>query len=289
MFFLKYYRHCIFLLSNVLFLTTTFSQNSLIEKTLHYNTLMSEGVQKMSNNEWENAIQYFDSAATIFPYYHKPFFQLILCYNTLNDTLNTFISAVKMCQTTTKLDVINQVYLDPLINTQLYQYYIQIQDSIYNQAINKFDSNFVFDIQNLLEFKKSRMKLRFKDTVALNRLLQICFKYNAFPSALNVGSNLYRRTINSIIENSLFWYNPEDSIWKEMKHYIEIEYQKGGIESSFFATIEDIDSYYRTKIVKYGTLSKENFSDAIFLSPMETIKNRKEIGLYPIERDNPIQ
>lgn len=262
-----------------------YGQNEYVVKTLHYNTLMINGINQMSKHDFNNAILYFDSAAFIFPYYHKPYFQLILCYNNIGDTLNTYKSAIKMCQTTTKLEVINSEYLVPFKNTNLYSQYLLNQDSIYNQAIHKFDSNFVYEIQNLVEFKKCRMKLGFKDTLVLNNLIQICFKYNAFPSALNVGSYLYRKTINTIVENSLFWYNPEDSLWKEIKQYIDIEYQKGGIESSFYATIEDIDSYYRTKTVKYGTLNKENFPDARFLTSTETNQNRKKIGLYPIELD----
>lgn len=191
------------------FITLTLNCQNLVSlQSNKYNCLMWQGIHRMENKQYDEAIQLFHEASDLCPYYHKPYYQIILCYNLIGDTLKVFENFKKLILTGSKISSVSLNNLTNFSKTTLYTQLLYIEDSLYKSSYSKYDNFFIEEIQQLIVLKKQRFVLKQLDTLVLDSLISICNKYQRFPSALNCPSDLYRGVINTIIKNSLFGYNP---------------------------------------------------------------------------------
>lgn len=263
---------CLFYLLNV------HCQESVAVQQSEYNCLMIQGVNSMDNQQYDEAIVYFQKASNICPHYHKPYYFLISCYDHIGDTIQTYIQFEKMILTGTKISVISTYAFPQFAKTSLYSKLLQTEDSLLSIANNRFDQSFIEEMSQLIKLQKQQCSNSYVNLVVLDSLISTCKKYGKFPSALNSPIDLYRRII-TLVNYSLSGYDPESERWQEIKKIIIKEFERGGIESDYVATIIDIDLYYRGLETQYGVLNEESFPDMKKPKAETMIKNRVEIGL----------
>lgn len=256
-----------------------YSQEIVSHQQNKYNCLMRQGLICMQNEKYNEAIVHFQNASDLSPYYHKPYYQLILCFDIIGDTIKIYDIYKKLVLTGTKISSVTLNNVSNFSKTSLYSELIKNEDSLYNCSYKKYDHFFLEELQQLIVLKKQRFVLKQLDTLILDSLISVCYKYQKFPSALNCPSDIYRGVINTIIKNSLFGYDPESERWQIIKHLILEEFNNGGIESEYVATIIDIDLYYRNKETKYGVLNEASFPEIKNPKNENMIINRREIGL----------
>lgn len=276
--------------TDTLLLENSHTQSNYIQQHTQYNTYLLLGEEEINSGNYQEAILYFDSARSLFPDFHKPYW-LLASYSIFeeNDSIpySYFIKMINTgCAYSTAINFDEQW---SYTKSSYHQDLLQMEDSLYNLAMQRFDSNFVEAIEKVIKMKReSCYRPGALDTTVLHEFIRICKQYNAFPSCKNVGSDLYRKAYSLLIANSLYGYDPNATIWKDIYTFMRTEFLKGGIEASKLLLLEDIDCYHRNLPQKYGLLLPYNFSDAIYPSLSTINENRRNNGLAPILPSAPV-
>ena len=268
---------CTFFPTNIVYSQT----NEQINKHIQYNTYLSKGRYAMKNENYSQAIAYFDSASLVFPHFHKPYFEVVVCTSRLNDYEKAYLYAVKMILTGSPFCITPET-LGEFCNTDYYKQLKVQEDSLYQYSMQKRDTAFANAVIQL--FHKNQLIGLRKDTTTFYEFVALCVQKNAFPSYLNVGTDAYRYAF-ALLYNS-FWHSnyPDSDDWKNLLSLIHRDFLLGGIEASLIAQLED--TYYRNNNLplRYGTFSNiYNPNNDIYPSIEELNKNRIEAGLEPFE------
>ena len=259
-----------------------FSENNIVAKNLKYNTNYWTGEIKMNEGRYEEAISYFKKCNEIYPQFHKPYYQLGVCYAQLEDYKSAYNYFVKMIGTDCSYNISSNSTRD-FEHSEYYIKMIKEQDSLLNAAKNKFDTNFSKLLSDFIEKRIGVRNWIIEDTMITRELIDLCVAYGEFPSYLNVGTEIYRNTINII---SLNLTNMSDETYYEkVLHFIKEGIEKEGIEVEFYAFIEDLIQSHYNRPQKYGTLIRFNYVKRKYPSISELNENRRLIGLHKIELD----
>lgn len=263
--------------------TKCYAQSDIIQQNVKFNTYFWLGEIAAQNENYETAIHDFDSASDIFPEFHKPYFEAGRCAALLGDSSSAYSYFVKMIATGCPTISILPDYLGDFPKTVLYQNLIQKQDSLYHSGLKAFNINFIDSLQAVYDYKNTHFRRGVLDTVALQKFIEVCEHFGAFPSYKNVGMDYYRHAVFGILTNSLFAYDPESPLWKEFSELLHKEFYKGGVEAWVVGMIEDMDCYKKQLPQKYGCLTYFNLPDILY-PDLETLnRNRQNIGLAPFE------
>ena len=171
---------------------------SQINKHIEYNTCLLNGRYAMKNKNYEQAIAYFDSANLVFPHFHKPYFEAVICAARLNDYEKAYQYAVKMILTGSHFSI-TPVMLGEFCNTDYYRQLKTQEDSLYQVGMQKRDTAFANAVLRLCH-KNQSIGVR-RDTTTFYEFVALCLEKKAFPSYLNVGTDAYREAL-ALLHNS---------------------------------------------------------------------------------------
>ena len=254
------------------------------DKHVQYNTYFLKGKCAIKNGNYSQATAYFDSASLVFPYFHKPYFEAVICASKLNDYEKAYQYAVKMILTGCHFSIISIETLGEFYNTDYYKLLKIQEDSLYQFSMQKRDTAFANAVIQL--YNKNQSKGVSKDTTTFHDFVALCVEKEAFPSYLNVGTEVYRKAY-ALIYNS-YWYSnyPDTEDWQKLLKLMQYEFLSGGIEAHLIALFEETYCRNNNLPLRYGIFSNLfNPSDYMYLPIEELNKNRKEAGLAPIELD----
>jgi hypothetical protein len=246
-----------------------------------YNTLFLNGKIAMKNGDYIQAITYFDSASFLFPHFHKPYFEAVICATQLGDYEKAYNIAVKMILTGSSFSISQEV-LGGFCETDYYKLLKSKEDSLYKLSMQERDTAFANAIFEL--YRMNQSKGIQKDTITFYKFIDICEQKKVFPSYLNVGTDAYRKAF-WLLKNS-YWHSgyPKSKEWLKLLPLITNEFMSGGIEAYVLPEFEDAYRSNNNIPLKYGIFSMDYQNDTFL--PIENLnKNRKEVGLAPFELD----
>lgn len=256
-----------------------FSNPNMIENNLKYNTHYINGEMKMKEGKYNEAINYFNSASAIHPEFHKPYYQLGICYSQLEDYENAYNYFIKMIGTGCSYNIRSDWTKD-FECSQYYKKMIREQDSLLNAAQNKFDTNFSNRLSNFIKKNIGEKNFVITDTMVTKKLIDICEEYGEFPSYLNVGTEVYRNVMYLISLNLINM--SDETYYEKVKKLVWDGVEKGGVEVGAYAVMEDFIQNKFDKPQKYGMLINFSFVKS-YPAVSELNENRKSIGLHSIE------
>ncbi len=259
-------------------------QEKITEKYKKYSTLLAKGVVEMNSLNYTKAISYFDSASIEFPYFHKPYFQSVICAAQTDNYQVAYDYAVKTVLTGIKLGIIPEA-LGKFSNTALYKQFLQKEDSLYNTAIQQHDTLFCNPLITLYNIDQNNIgkSKNQRDTTVFHQFVELCQKYG-FPTCKNVGMELYRKAV-LITHNSAMYGYPDSEDWKKLIQIISKEEKRGHIEPGILCGLEDIYLYENNLPVKYGTWFRlrQYYPNMKFPSLDEINRNRDQVGIESFE------
>ncbi len=262
----------------------SFSQpTEMLKKHHRYNNCIFRTEAAMRAENYATGKLYSDSAQAIFPFFHKPYFELEICNAGLGDYQAAYDHAVKMASMGMYSEIPADV-LGDFATTGLYKKFLREEDSLVNSAIKKYDTAFCNPLKRLLDahqadFNKLASQ---RDTTIFHQLVTLCEKYG-FPTYFNAGIGLYRKFASSL--PNFFKGYPYSEDWQKIIALYEKELASGRVESGYFGGMEDLYLYEQGKTVKYGVWVHwmDYYKDMKFPSLEELNKNRKEVGLGDFE------
>ena len=141
----------LFLLSMVIF--HVYSQNDHIKDHVKYNTYFWLAQIEMKNQNYKQAICYFDSASMIFPHFHKPYYESGVCAAFIGNFNEASSCFEKMISTGTPF-TISTSYLNEFSSSSYYINLIQKSDSLYTIALQAFDLKFAEALDSVCSVSK---------------------------------------------------------------------------------------------------------------------------------------